>query len=168
MEVVNIDEEDFLLYKAIPIDVAVIRGTTADTRGNISAEREAAITDILPLAMAAHNSGGIVIAEVQRLTKRGSLNPRGVVVPGALVDYIVMDEEQRMTFIEPYNPAYNGDIIHPEPWVLAGRIRALNVGITPPRGTVDIIPARRAAFELKKGAIVNIGLGIPEGVAQVA
>ena len=168
VEVVNIDEEDFLLYKAIPIDVAVIRGTTADTRGNISAEREAAITDILPLAMAAHNSGGIVIAEVQRLTKRGSLNPRGVVVPGALVDYIVMDEEQRMTFIEPYNPAYNGDIIHPEPWVLAGRIRALSVGITPPRGTVDIIPARRAAFELKKGAIVNIGLGIPEGVAQVA
>ena len=167
VEVVTVDGEDYLFYKSIPIDVSVIRGTTADLRGNISCELEAAITDDLPLAMAAHNSGGIVIAEVQRLTG-GTLNPRNVIVPGTLVDYIVVDEEQHMTFIEPYNPAYNGDIVHPQPWVLAKKIKALSVGITPPRGQIDIIPARRAAFELSPGTVVNIGLGMPEGVSQVA
>ncbi len=167
VEVVTVDGEDYLFYKSIPIDVAVIRGTTADPRGNISCELEAAITDNLPLAMAGHNSGGIVIAEVQRLTA-GTLNPRNVIIPGTLVDYIVVDEEQHMTFIEPYNPAYNGDIEHPQPWVLAKKIKELSVGITPPRGQIDIIPARRAAYELKAGVVVNIGLGIPEGVSQVA
>ena len=168
VEVVTLNGEEYLFYKAIQVDVAVVRATAADTKGNLTAEWEPAVTDMLALAMAARNSGGVVIAEVQRLTEFGTLDPRRVVVPGALIDCIVVDEEQRMTPFEAYNPSYVGDSRHPEPWVIAGRLREMSAGITPPRGPIDTVIMRRAAFELQKGAVVNVGLGIPEGVAEVA
>lgn len=168
VEVVTLNEEEYLFYKTIPVDVAVIRATVADTKGNLTANWEPAVTDMLALAMAAHNSGGFVVAEVQRLTEFGTLDPRRVIVPGALVDYVVVDEEQRMTPFEAYNPSYVGDSRHPEPWVLAARIKEMSAGITPQRGLIDMVIIRRAAFELQKGAVVNVGLGIPEGVAEVA
>jgi len=158
IERVQLRGETWLLYKSFPIDVALIRGSTADKRGNISCEGEAVRMEALPLAMAAHNSGGIVIAQVKQVVPSGTLNPRGVEIPGALVDYIVVADDvaahHRQTLLHVYEPSYNGSAIEH-----AAALAPL------PQGERKVI-CRRAASELKGGEIVNIGSGIPEGVAR--
>jgi len=158
VEVVNINGEDKLLYKTIPITVGIIRGTTADELGNLTMEHEALITEALHVAEAAKNSGGIVIAQVKRLAKRGSLNPKDVQVPGIMVDYIVVAQpgSQKMNAIVDYNPSYSGELKVP-----VDAIPPLEMGLRK-------LIAKRCALELRPGQIINLGIGVPEGVAAVA
>jgi propionate CoA-transferase len=158
VRVMTIDGEEWLFYKALKIDVAFIRGTTADPHGNITMEREALTLDNLAMAMAARNSGGIVVAQVERVARSGSLHPRSVRIPGVLVDCVVVadPEHHRQTYATPYSPAFSGEIQVP-----LDTLKPL------PLDERKII-ARRCAMELPVDGVVNLGIGMPEGVAAVA
>ncbi len=156
---VEVDGEEWLFYKATPIDVALIRATSADPSGNLSMEKEALTLDSLAQAMAAHNNGGIVIAQVERIVEEGSIRPKDVKVPGILVDCVVVADDpvmHRMNYGVMYNPALSGEIRVP--------VDAM------PKMELDErkIIARRAAFELPLNGAINLGVGAPDGVAAVA
>ncbi|MBS3943766.1 MAG: acyl CoA:acetate/3-ketoacid CoA transferase [Dethiobacter sp.] len=168
VKLMEIDGHEYLFYKAFPIHVALIRGTTADPTGNISVEKEATPVDSFELALAAKACGGRVIVQVERLTAEGSMNTRDVYIPGRLVDAVVVNPSQKQTFIEEYNPAYTGEVRDINPIETYEKIRALSSGITAERKAEDNIIARRAALELLKGAVINVGLGIPELVSSLS
>ena len=150
--------EEWLFYKAFPIHVALLRATTCDTRGNATMEREALILDATACAMAAHNSDGIVIVQAERQAIYGSLLPKRVMIPGALVDCVVLaqPENHMQTYATPYNHAYSGELRHP-----LDRLAPLEL-------SERKIIARRAALELPIHGVVNLGIGVPECVATVA
>ncbi len=156
VKLIEIEGEEYLMYKTFPINVAIIRGTCADEDGNISMEQEPAILDNLVLAQAAHNSGGIVIAQVKYRAAKGSLNCKKVKIPGIYVDAVVVDPKQMQTGQGEYNPNFTSDIITPvdalEPMPLNQRK----------------IVARRAFMELEPDTIINLGFGMSDGVASVA
>ncbi len=159
VRLIEIDGEEYLFYKAFPIHVGIIRGTTADPDGNITMEKEALTLEAQAIAMAAHNSGGIVIAQVERIAERGTLNSRQVKIPGILVNCVVVAEKPEyhmQTFIEQYSPAFAGEIRVP--------LSAIPVMAMSERKII----ARRAAMELVTNAVVNLGIGMPEGVAAIA
>jgi propionate CoA-transferase len=158
VELRDIDGEPWLFYRSFPINVAIIRGTTADPDGNITMEREALTLDGLPFAMAAHNSRGLVIAQVERIAESGSLNPREVVVPGAVVDCVVVarPENHRQTYATSYNHAYSG-----RQRVPLDRVEPL------PLDERKVI-GRRCALEIPLGGLINLGIGMPEALAAVA
>ena len=158
VELMIFDGREYLAYKTLPINVAVIRGTTADTDGNTTMEKEALTLESLSIAMAAKNSGGFVILQVERIAEHGTLNARQVKIPGILVDCIVVaaPEHHWQTFAEPYNPAFSCEI----------KIPARS--IPPMEMSERKIISRRAAFELKANSVVNLGIGMPEGVASIA
>ena len=158
VDLVEIHGEEWLFYHMGRVNVAFIRGSTADTFGNITMEREALTLNNLAMAMAAKNSNGIVIAQVERIAERGSLPPRQVKVPGILVDCIVVAEpqEHRQTVATQYNAAY------------AGEFRAPRASLVSSALDERKIIARRAAFELPPNGIINLGIGMPAGVAAVA
>ena len=158
VRLIDIDGQEALLYKTFPIQVALIRATTADLDGNLTLEREALTLETLALAMAAHNSGGIVIAQVQQVAERGSLQPREVKVPGVLVDCVVIAQPDNhwQTFATPYHPGYSGEL------------RVPAAGVAPMALDERKVIARRAALELEANSVVNLGIGMPEGVANVA
>ena len=159
VNMVEVDGVEWLFYKATPIDVALIRATSADPSGNLSMEKEALTLDVLAQAMAAHNNGGVVIAQVERIVEQGSIKPKDVKVPGILVDCVVVAETpelHRMNYGVMYDPALAGEVRVP--------VDAM------PKMELDErkIIARRAAFELPPNGVINLGVGAPDGVAAVA
>src|SRR5215831_6157370 len=158
VELIEIDGATWLRYKTFPINVALIRGTTCDPNGNITMEREALTLDNLAAAMAAKNSRGFVIAQVERIAAADSLNPREVQIPGILVDCVVLAEASN--HLQTYGTHYNH--------AFSGRQRVPLDRIEPMELDERKIIARRCAFELPLGGVVNLGIGMPEGVAAVA
>jgi propionate CoA-transferase len=158
VKVIELEGEEWLLYKTFPVNVAVIRGTTADEKGNLTMDKEGLLLEALPMAQAVKNSGGIVIAQVEYVAKANSLHPKAVKVPGVLVDYIVMakPENHMQTIGTVYNPALSGDTRVP-------------LGSLPPLAfDARKIIARRAAMELKPNTVINLGIGVPDGIGSVA
>jgi propionate CoA-transferase len=153
-----IDGDEWLFYKAPRIDVALIRGTTADPAGNVTMEREALVLDAQATAMAARNANGLVIVQVERIAAACSLDPRQVIVPGVLVDCVVVapPEAHAQTYATAYNAAFSSELRLP-----ADRIAPA------PLDERKLI-ARRCAFELPLGGVINLGIGMPEVVAAVA
>ena len=156
VRLMNIDGNEYLFYPALPIDVAVIRGTTADEEGNISMEDEAVFGEMFSMACAAHNRGGTVIAQVNRVAQARTLPGKQVKVPGALVDCVVVDPAQAQTYQLDFDPAY------------AGHLRVPDSTIAVTAMSIRKAMARRAAMELYPGDIVNLGFGVANDIATVA
>ncbi len=159
VKLVEVEGREWLFYKATPIDVALIRATSADPSGNLSMERECLTLDVLAQAMGAHNNGGIVIAQVERIVEQGSIKPKDVKVPGILVDCVVVadpPELHRMNYGVVYDPA------------LSGEVRVPVEGMAKMQLDERKIIARRAAFELPPNGVINLGVGAPDGVAAIA
>lgn len=158
VEIIEFDGNEYLAYKTVPIHVALLRGTTADMDGNITMEKEALTLECLSLAMAAKNSGGFTIVQVERIADRGTLNGRNVKIPGILVDCVVVSKPENhwQTFAVQYNPSFSCEI------------RVPTTLIEPLKMDERKIIARRAAMELRPNMVVNLGIGMPEGVAIVA
>lgn len=156
VEVVELAGEEWLFYRAFPIDVAVIRGSTIDEDGNLTMEDEAIRAEMLAMAMAARNSGGRVIAQAKHLARRGSLRPRDVVVPGALVDFAYLDPAQTQTYYTDYSPYYAGVMRRP--------------ATASERLPLDVrkVIARRALLEFRPGDICNLGFGISQSIGAIA
>ncbi|MCI9332931.1 MAG: acyl CoA:acetate/3-ketoacid CoA transferase [Oscillibacter sp.] len=155
VKLVELEGEEWLLYKSFPIDVAFIRGTTADEDGNITMEEEPVLAENLSIAQAAHNSGGFVVAQVKRVCKRGTLPPKQVKVPGIIVDAIVVAPDEPQLYTVFYNPAYAGEIRIPV------ELQTL------PMDEKKVIK-RRALKEMRPGDITNVGVGIAAGLGEVA
>ncbi|MBP7003351.1 acyl CoA:acetate/3-ketoacid CoA transferase [Amaricoccus sp.] len=147
--------ETWLHFPNIVPDVAIIRATTADERGNLTYEHEGAYLGGLEQAICVRNHGGLVIAQVKRVTAAGSLRPHDVRVPGHLVDLVVVDPEQRQTTETDYDPAISGEIMRP--WS----------SFTLAEPGVDKLVARRAAMELRDGMSANLGFGICSMVPRI-
>ncbi|HOZ45027.1 MAG TPA: CoA-transferase [Candidatus Hydrogenedentes bacterium] len=159
VEIIQVDGRDMLFYRSFPVDVGIVRGTSADPKGNITGEDEAITMENLEVAMAAKNSGGMVIAQVERVRDEPA-HPKAVTVPGVLVDYVVVASSKKMhphTLFVDHDPSYTGA----ERADLARELKAL------PLNSEKVI-VRRAAMELRKGMIANLGVGIPMSVAAVA
>lgn len=158
VELIEFQGEEYLFYKSFPLDVALLRGTIADENGNISFANESVMNEGLAVATAAHNSGGIVIVQVEYLAKKGTLNPKDVRIPGILVDYVVQATSQDACWQTEgvyYDPSFSGQIKKP--------LSELPVLDLSPRKII----CRRAAMEVRKGTVGNVGVGIPADVSAI-
>ncbi len=156
VELVTLEGKEWIFYKPYKIDIAFLRGTTADEDGNVTMEREAIFGEMLSMAQATRRNGGIVIVQVAQLAQKGTLPAKQVKIPGMLVDLVVVDPSQRQTYLMEYSPAY------------AGEIKVPMSEITPLPLDARKIIARRAALELAPGAVCNLGSGVSTGIATIA
>lgn len=158
VELLNLNGREILYFNGFPINVAIIRGTTADADGNISLEKESLSLENLHLAMAARNSGGLVICQIERVAQLNSIDPRHVRIPGIMVDCVVVAEPEyhMQNYDTQYNPALSGEIRAP-------------LEMMPPLPLDEKkIALRRAAMELRPRSTVNLGVGLPSGVGNIA
>ena len=156
VSVTEIDGHDYLFYRAPVPTIAFLRGTSADEDGYISMEHEATTREDLSIAQAVHNAGGTVICQVKRLARRGAMHPQMVKIPGFLVDHVVVEPEQMQTYATRYDASRSGEMPVP--------ISSLR----PDPLTEKRVMARRAAFELKRGDVVNLGVGVSAMIPNVA
>ncbi len=156
VELITMDGREWLRYKTFDLNVALIRGSIGDEDGNISMEYEPAYLEAFAIAQAVHNCGGKVICQVKHAAQAGSLDPKQVRIPGILVDAVVVCPKQLQTIEGEFNPGLNGDVKIPSD------------SMKPMKLDQRKVVARRAAMELQKGNIINLGFGMPDGVAQVA
>lgn len=154
----EIDGEEYLYYPKFPIDVALLRGTSIDPRGNVTMEDEAMLMDAMSYARAAKQNGGIVIVQAKRLAEDGELDPRAVQIPGVMVDYAVIAPEEK--HMQTATTLYNAG------WAQKERVKLDDMEPAPLN--VRKVLARRAAMEVPRGAVINLGAGVPELVASVA
>ncbi len=155
VELVNLAGRDWLFYKAFPLDVALLRGTTADEKGNISMEHEPALLEALAVAQAVHNSGGKVIVQVKRMARTGTLDARMVRIPHFLVDAVVVDPDQWQVRTRFFDPS------------LCGEVKIPLQDIPPLPFNERKVIARRAAMEIPPNSVINLGFGMPDGVASI-
>lgn len=155
VERIEIDGKTYLRYLPYPIHVALLKGSIADEDGNISLDQEPANVDIYAMAAAVHNSGGKVIFQVRERVPRNALGARSVRVPAALVDAIVVDPDQKQGYDLVYDPA------------VSGQQRSTEAPPPAPDFSIRQIVARRAHEELREGAVINFGFGIPDEVASI-
>lgn len=163
VERIELGGRAWLWYRSLPLHVALIRATAADPAGGLVMDDEAVIGEVLPIAQAVRNSGGVVLAQVARLLDRPA-DPRQVRVPGILVDRLVLagDGEHEQTFAERFNPAYTSP-------AAVDRGAGLPAAWAVPMPLDDRrIIASRACDELADGAVANLGIGMPEGIARIA
>lgn len=158
VELIEVGGKEQLLYKAFPINICFIRGTYADEYGNITLEKEVAPFEVTSLAQATKNSGGKVIVQVEAIVRGGTLDPKLVKIPGIYVDGVVLskNEEHQQCLNYQYDPS------------LSGQIRVPTNNIDTLKLDAKKIIARRAAMELKKDTVVNLGIGAPEYISSVA
>ncbi len=159
VELLNINGKEVLFYKSFPIDVAIVKATYADEDGNLSLEHEALIGEQYNMAIAAHNSGGIVIAQVEKIVPKGSLKARNAIIHSSYVDFVVIAEPDYSLGdynMPKYRPEITGDIKMP---LESAKIRDLDN---------RKVCGRRAAMELKKGDVINLGVGMPDSIANIS
>ncbi len=158
VELIVLGGEEILFFKAFPINVAFIRGTSGDTDGNISMEKESLRLENLAMALAAKNSGGLVLCQVERVAEGGSLDARRVRVPGIAVDAVVVAEPEhhKQNYGTQYNPA------------LSGELRVPLETLPPLPLDARKVIARRVAMELLPNSVVNLGIGLPDAIGAVA
>lgn len=159
VSLVKLNNEEYLLYHSIKMNVALIRGTYADEDGNISLDHEAIHPETLELATAVHNNGGIVIFQVEKIVKKGSIDPRNIIVHSSSVDYIVLSnpgEHLQSYALKEFMPELTGEIKVP--------LKDMKPYPLKPKKVI----ARRACMEISKGSLVNLGLGLSEIIANVA
>lgn len=158
VSLIEMDGEEWLRYKSFPLDIALIRGTYADESGNVVMTKEAATLDSLSIAQAVKNSGGKVIVQVENVVQNGTLKPMDVKIPGIYVDAIVIGKPENhwQTYSGQYNPSFSGECRFPVD------------SIDPMPLNARKVVCRRATMELDPKAIINLGIGMPEGIANVA
>lgn len=157
IKLVEFDNKEYLYYKAIAPDIAFIRATTCDSEGYATFEDEVMYLDALVIAQAVHNNGGIVMMQVQKMVKKATLHPKSVRIPGYLVDIVVVDPDQSQLYGgAPVNRFISGDFTLDD-----------STKLSLPLNQRKLV-ARRALFEMRKGAVGNVGVGIADGIGLVA